>query len=389
MAELKSKIGIIKNYIAFVKKNTKREINYLTFTPTHALLFMTYRCTNRCKMCTIWKRGKNINKKEELTLDDWKKCIDKLCNENIKVIEIFGGDSLLRKDVTIPLIKYIKKKNENIIVDLPTNSNLLDKKTAQDLVKAGLDRLYISLDGPTEIHDKIRGSGGTFNNVQKALLYLTKAKKDLGKNKPFIIINCTISSSNVNNFEQIIPSVEKLGVDGIEFEYVGEFKEKNIQNTNINGIKPTPFYITLGASNLLNKDQAYLLKEKIKNINNSAKKSKIFINTKHIDTLTVENLVNGTVPNKRCYISRYIVTIDPFGNLLGCFHFNNYIFGNIMDNPFSSGWNNKKHNNFFKSQKKGEIKICENCISGVHRNPTIFQVIYRNIYFNLNKKGFE
>ena len=101
----------------FLKNLIKREIEYAFVTPTHALLFMTYRCTDRCKMCTIWKKGREVDAQGELTLDDWKKCVDMLGPENLEVIELFGGDGLIRKDVTIPLIEYIKTRNKNIIVD--------------------------------------------------------------------------------------------------------------------------------------------------------------------------------------------------------------------------------------------------------------------------------
>jgi MoaA/NifB/PqqE/SkfB family radical SAM enzyme len=378
-----------KRPFIFFKKLIKKEINYVSVAPSQALFFMTYRCTSRCKMCTIWRRGEKVDAQKELSLKDWKKCVDMLSLKNIEVIEIFGGDSLLRKDVTIPLIEYIKKSNKNIIVDLPTNCNLLDKETAIALVKAGVDRLYISLDGPIEIHDKIRGNRGTYTNVQKALEYLVEAKKDLGSKTPAIIINCTISSNNVDNFENIISIVKKLGADGVEFEYVGEFKEENIQNTILDGIKPTPFYITRGSSNLLSREQAYLLKKKMKNVRELAKNLKINISTQVIDSLTIDNLTDGTIPNKKCFISRYLVTIDPFGNVMVCFHCNNYILGNIKNVNFSSIRKNKKYRSFLKLQKKGKIKICENCISGVNRNSDLYQSIYRNAYFRFKGKGFD
>lgn len=340
-------------------------------------------------MCTIWRRGKKVDSKDELSLEDWKNVIDMLGPENLKVIELFGGDALLRKDVLIPLIEYIKKKNKKIIVDFPTNCNLLDKETAIAIVKSGVGRIYVSLDGPIEIHDKIRGNREIFNHVQIALEELIKAKKDLGKKTPAIIINCTISSSNVDNFEQIIPIAEELGVDALEFEYVGEFKEKNIQKTNVEGIEPTPFYINMSSSNLLNEEQAYFLKKKIKDIRKLAKNSKINIWTQHIDTLTIDNLINGTIPNKKCYFCRYTIAIDPFGNVMGCFHFNNYLLGNIKNVSFSSIWYNKKHRSFLKFQKKGKIKICKNCISGVQRNSSFFQSLYRKAYFSLMGKGFD
>ena len=103
-----------KKTIKFLKGIIKREIKYLTNTPTRLLLFMTYRCTSQCKMCTIWKHGKKIEKEKELSLEDWKNFFDNLDLKHIRSVEIFGGDSLLRKDVTLPLIEYIKEKNNKI-----------------------------------------------------------------------------------------------------------------------------------------------------------------------------------------------------------------------------------------------------------------------------------
>jgi len=382
-------INKIKSIFTFLKQLLKREINYSSVTPTNALLFITYRCTNHCSMCTIWKRGRSIDIQEELTLEDWKKCIDILASRNLKFIEIFGGDCFLRKDVTIPLIEYIIKKNKKIEVDIPTNSNLVNKDTADALVRNGVGRIYISLDGPMEAHNKIRGSPGTFDRVQKAIQYLVEAKKEQGTKKPYIIINCTISALNVNNFEQIIPIAKKFGADSIDLEYVGEFKEESIQNTNVQGLKPTPFYINPDSSNLLSREQAIFLKKKMKSVRELAKSLKIKLTTFNIDILTIDNLTKGTIPNKKCYFCRYTVTIDPFGNVMGCFHFNNYILGNIMKEPFSEIWKNKQHQIFLKSQKNGEIKICKNCISGINRNLTLFQNIYRKMYINLKGKGFD
>lgn len=379
----------IKEALIFLNGLLKRDIDYVSVRPTGALLFMTYRCTSQCKMCTIWKRGRGIDSHKELTLDDWKKVVDEIDENNIRLVEIFGGDSLIRKDVTIPLIKYIKEKNENIFVDLPTNCNLLDAETARALVKSGLNRIYISLDGPIETHDEIRGNKGTYNRVQKAVEYLTEAKKELNSKTPLIAINCTVSKSNLHNFEQILPIVEKMGAYSIDFEYVGEFKEEHVQNSDVDGVKPTPFYIKLEKSNLLNREEAVLLKKKLNDIKKTRYDYKLNISTKHIDSLTIDDLVNGTIPNKKCYICHYMVTIDPFGNIMGCFHYNNFIYGNIKDSSFSSIWRNKKHLIFLESQKTGKIKICENCVSGVNRNATFFQFIYRYAYFNLKGKGFD
>ena len=44
-------------------------------------------------------------------------------------------------------------------VDLVTNGLLLAEKAAE-LAAAGIDTIHVSLDGPEEVHDRIRGSRG-------------------------------------------------------------------------------------------------------------------------------------------------------------------------------------------------------------------------------------
>jgi hypothetical protein len=40
-----------------------------------------------------------------------------------------------------------------------------------------------------------------------------------------------------------------------------------------------------------------------------------------------------------------------------------------------------------RAQKEGRIHICENCISGVHRNPTLFQSLARQLHRARKGKG--
>ncbi len=125
-------MSLIKNGFRELNRFIKREINYYRIKPTHAILFLTYRCTSRCRSCSMWKRGQKTDLKEEMTLNDWKKCVDMIGSRGLEDIEIFGGDAFLRKDVLIPLIRYINDKG--IQIYFPTNCNLLDQETAVQLV---------------------------------------------------------------------------------------------------------------------------------------------------------------------------------------------------------------------------------------------------------------
>lgn len=364
--------------IVLIKNLIKREINYYRIKPTYALLFITYRCTSKCKMCAMWQRKVEI--KDELTLEDWKKVIDKLKQMQINHIEFFGGDALIRKDILIPLVKYAHDKG--IYTEMPTNCNLLDEDTVSALIKAGINDIWISLDGVEKTHDTIRGKTGTFKKVDYALKAINKYRIN---SSPQVFFNCVISKTNYRTFHEIIPYAVENHVYGIDFEYVGEINENSIKKTKIDNLHPTPFFLPTSSSLLLNIQEAEYLKSKLKKIKKKYKGKDIHINTSKIDILSTKEMASGRFPNKRCYICRDWVTIDPYGNLIGCLHFNNYIIGNVKETSLQELWKGYNHLRFIETRDNGNFDICNYCSNGAIRNNTLFQNL-QIIYFELLSK---
>lgn len=330
----------------------------------------------------MWQRKAN---QDELTLSEYKKLIDTASENGIENVELFGGDALLRKDILIPLIAYIKKSGIPGIY-LATNCNLLDEDTAKALVEAGIDVFFVSLDAIGELHDRIRGVPGTFDRVKRGLGYLIKAKN--GRQCPKVIVNTTVSSLNIDEFEKIVPFAREMGADEVAFEYIGEFHPRAIARSKIDGIEPQPYFIPQGESLLLNKEQARLLKKKLREIKITAKNTKIRAYTRNIDILSVEDLSGGVFPHKRCYVCRYLISVDPQGNVIPCLFFNNYALGNIRRESISKIWNNARHRSFIKNVDKNRIAICKHCALSAERNPSFFQDIKKG-YFILANKGMD
>jgi len=376
----------VKKILSIVSEETRRivqrEIGYHRIEPTIAVLFITYRCTSRCKMCTIWRRAAESRERDELTLEDWTRVLDMLHDMGVSIIEFFGGDALLRKDVLIPLITYAHEKG--FLTELPTNSNLIDRDTATALVESGLDNIWISLDGIGATHDEIRGRDKAFERVDRAIEELNKAKGE--SDHPKILVNCVVSKINLDSFEQIVPYSRKMGIAGIDFEYVGEIPKESISKTAIDGITPTPFFTSFDSSVLLNKEDAIFLKDKIKEMNHQKVKEGPRVDTQKIDFLSREELVLGRFPNKKCYICRNIVHVDPYGNVLGCLHFNNYHLGNVRKQSLESIWRSEKHKHFIRHQNKNAIDICKFCSNGVQRNYTPLQSL-RSLYLEAKGKA--
>ncbi len=108
-------------------------------------------------------------------------------------------------------------------------------------------------------------------------------------------------------------------------------------------------------------------------------RGKIHLDTDNIECLSVKDLATGIFPHKHCYMVRYHINVDPSGNVLPCLFFQNYHIGNIQETDINKLWGNAKHMDFIRSEENGKIKVCQQCICGVQRNPGISRSLYNII----------
>ncbi len=236
----------------------QREMRYYSKRPADTLFFLTYRCSSHCKTCTLWQRTARAG---ELTLEDWQRAVDMSAELGARNFELFGGDALLRPDVLVPLTAYIKSK-PRLCCDLPTNCNLMTEKIAKGLVEAGIDSVWISLDGVAEDHNYIRGRSLAFGKVEQTIEWLHNARGNSGR--PFLHANTTISRLNYDVFDKVLYYAEQAGLDFHHLEYAGEFWDELVDRSVIDDIKPNPYFIRQsGESILVNTEQARVIKAKI------------------------------------------------------------------------------------------------------------------------------
>ena len=357
-----------------VRTSVQRELACYHGTPTVGTLVLTYRCTSRCRTCTIWKRPKT--EIQELGLAEWKRIVEQLSENNVRIVELFGGDVFLRKDILMPLIKFMKERG--MTIHLPTNGNLLSPDIARELVESGVDVIYLSVDGVKSAQDKIRGVDGTFDRARRAIKFLTQARA--GKQTPRLVCNTTVSNLNIDSIDDIPTFAYRADFDENHFEYVGEFCEKHVEQSIIDGIKPTPYYMKQEDSVLLNKEEAIRLKNTLWMIRKKFVNTGMGIVTVNIDTLPINDICRGTINNKKCYMLKTEVTVDPYGNVVPCMCVNNYFFGNLVESDFQEIWNNAKHSRFIEQQRTGKLALCKHCIYGVQRNHP-FYVSLKRIYY--------
>ncbi|MCT4507624.1 MAG: GTP 3',8-cyclase MoaA [Tepidibacter sp.] len=205
--------------------NWGRKIEYLRVS-------ITDRCNLRCIYC-MPKDGIELIKHDEiLTFEELIRIIKSASELGISKIRITGGEPLARKGITqfIRKIKSIKGIEE---VSITTNGILLEENI-DDLIKAGLDRINVSIDSLNEdIYSKITRSKG----LDKVLRGINVAlDKGIKKVKINTVIAKEINYSEIMDFAEL---TEKMPVDVrfIELMPIGEGKKyTQVSNDDIKKI---------------------------------------------------------------------------------------------------------------------------------------------------------
>ena len=154
---------------------------------------LTHKCTQRCRYCKIRKmRREELNTKQIFSI------IDQLSGSGTILICFSGGEPLLRDDIG-EILAYTKKKK--ILFDISSNGHLVQKKI--DLIK-NARLICLSLDGPEDIHDKIRGSG-SYSKVTRAAALLRK------HNIP-VYFRTVLSKMNTGCLDSILKLSRRMGI---------------------------------------------------------------------------------------------------------------------------------------------------------------------------------
>ncbi|MFX1395108.1 MAG: radical SAM protein [Promethearchaeota archaeon] len=169
-----------------------------------ALVNITNRCNLKCKHCFVFREGtpNTPTKKNEMPAEEMINEIKKY-KRKYGIIRILwmGGEPLLRKDV---LKLGIKLFPQNVIA---TNGTL-------PLINLGPKiKWAVSIDGPEEINDEIRGKG----SFKKIINNLNNLPDDFTGD---LQCSCAVTKKNENYLEELINILQKeTPARGVTFSF--------------------------------------------------------------------------------------------------------------------------------------------------------------------------
>lgn len=134
--------------------------------PIMVSLDITEKCNFKCAHCYN-NSGLDKNARTELSHDEMMTVIDQIVELKPFNVCLCGGETLLREDI-LDLIAYLSSRK--IAVSIVTNGYLIGDAMANNLVRAGVQQVQISLDGCNSFqHDNFRGQDGAFVNAVNAI----------------------------------------------------------------------------------------------------------------------------------------------------------------------------------------------------------------------------
>jgi len=180
MNALKTLTGVLRN-------------RYLgTPVPVAMTIALTYRCNLRCRYCQIWKEAG-----AEMSTGQVISAMDELSDAGMARLGFTGGEPLLREDIGT-LVTHAKDRG--LFTSIFTNGALVDGHL-ETLSK--LDVVLMSLDGPREVHDAMRGEGA-WDKAMHALSVLSDAGVK-------VWTNTVVTNRNVDVVDWVLDTAERHG----------------------------------------------------------------------------------------------------------------------------------------------------------------------------------
>jgi len=315
------------------------------------VIFPHNRCNCRCVMCDIWR----IRQVREITPRDLEPHLTSLRELNVKWIVFSGGEPLMHSDISS--LSHVCRA-EGVRVTLLTAGLTLEKRA--DIVAASIDDLIVSIDGPPDIHDKIRGVPGAYRRLQRGIEALRQLRAEMP-----IHGRCTIQKGNFGELRNTVHAARALNLNSISFLAV---------DTTSNAFnRPGGWSPGHQATVALNTAEVAALESEIEALiseyENEIESGFVVENAEKLRRIPLRFRSRlGQIPAMapRCNAPWVSAVVESDGTVRPCF-FHRPI-GNIHEHPLADVVNSDEALNFRRNLDISRDPVCRNCVCSLFVN---------------------
>ena len=315
------------------------------------VIFPHNRCNCRCVMCDIWR----IRQVREITPRDLEPHLTSLRELNVKWIVFSGGEPLMHSDISS--LSHVCRA-EGVRVTLLTAGLTLEKRA--DIVAASIDDLIVSIDGPPDIHNKIRGVPGAYRRLQRGIEALRQLRAEMP-----IHGRCTIQKGNFGELRNTVHAARALNLNSISFLAV---------DTTSNAFnRPGGWSPGHQATVALNTAEVAALESEIEALiseyENEIESGFVVENAEKLRRIPLRFRSRlGQIPAMapRCNAPWVSAVVESDGTVRPCF-FHRPI-GNIHEHPLADVVNSDEALNFRRNLDISRDPVCRNCVCSLFVN---------------------
>lgn len=167
------------------------------------ILYPHSRCNCRCVMCDIWK----VTTAEEISAEALEAHLADIRALEVEWVVFSGGEPLMHGDL-FRLTALLKGCGVRTTI---LTTGLLLAENAGRIVEC-VDDVIVSLDGPPDVHDRIRRVAGAFGRLEEGVRALRRQHARYP-----VSGRCTVQHENHGELRRTVATSLELGLDSISF----------------------------------------------------------------------------------------------------------------------------------------------------------------------------
>jgi MoaA/NifB/PqqE/SkfB family radical SAM enzyme len=161
------------------------------------------RCNCRCVMCDIWKTAEH----REFTLTQLESQMDAIERLQVRWVVFTGGEPLMHSNL-FALADVLRARGIRVTI---LSTGLLFERFAREITEH-IDDVIVSLDGPPEIHDRIRRVSGGFERISEGIRAIHAHRQEFQ-----IGARCTVQKANHGALVDTVCAAQRMGLSSISF----------------------------------------------------------------------------------------------------------------------------------------------------------------------------
>jgi Fe-coproporphyrin III synthase len=322
--------------------------------------------------------------RDQVSVEMWTALVDELASHGSDktYLTIMGGEPLIHPKI-VELVRTAKERLPGCNLDMSTNATLLARK-ADELVAAGIDDVYVSVDGPSpEINDPIRGRRA-FVRAMEGLTALQQASRRAGRG-PKIALNFVVTGMNYLSLPEMVRLCERLEVTELTVGLASHFtkQEGEASRAAFEAITGRPFTSWAGYCNAHQHanvdpkqlealiDEATSMSSAVKVLvaptrYGSAAKSRFFTDE-----------WRGIVRETTCVKLWAQSTILPNGDVISCTTFADMVMGNLREQTLAEVFHGSRYARIRETLRRGLQPVCHRCCElnmDIDVDPTLYEL---------------